>query len=315
MSWHYVLHASATFLYVSDMSRLLPSYTINQAQVGLSARQPVRSEDISDVLDIAPHDHAYYEISIVWGGHARHTTSEGYDTLRAGSVVVIPPGGVHAFFNCAGLCLTNIYYLSEWLLLDLPTLWGEGGLVPLFLASSLFPNAPSLYPSTFTLSEGELVRVSHEVEALHDEMANPRPSLIFTKASLLKLLVLLLRAQARMNTSRQVIEFRKEVWTILNTVETAIMRGEGLHVTALANALGVSADHLSRLFKEVMGSSIEPYFQRRRVQRACTMLLDPKATVTEVAYALGYADASHLSRLFKKHVGVSPTSYRNEFRV
>jgi len=53
-------------------------------------------------------------------------------------VIVVPPGDVHAFAKVRGLEVTNVYYLAEWLLDELKSLWDQDGLVPLFLARSLF---------------------------------------------------------------------------------------------------------------------------------------------------------------------------------
>ena len=36
----------------------------------------------------------------------------------------------------------------------------------------------------------------------------------------------------------------------------------------------------------------------------------PSATVTEVADAVGYADAKYFSRVFRKHLGIRPSDFR-----
>jgi AraC-like DNA-binding protein len=40
------------------------------------------------------------------------------------------------------------------------------------------------------------------------------------------------------------------------------------------------------------------------------LLHEPDATVTDIAFDLGYADVSHFSRAFHRWAGVSPRAYR-----
>ena len=55
------------------------------------------------------------------------------------------------------------------------------------------------------------------------------------------------------------------------------------------------------------------YFQRRRIHHACTWLLNPRNSVTDVAVALGFSDAAHFSRLFSRYQRVSPREYRKMY--
>lgn len=51
----------------------------------------------------------------------------------------------------------------------------------------------------------------------------------------------------------------------------------------------------------------------RKIQLARKLLADPKLSMNEIAYMLGFSDLCHFSRTFKNQLGISPTSYKKIF--
>lgn len=50
------------------------------------------------------------------------------------------------------------------------------------------------------------------------------------------------------------------------------------------------------------------YLQRLRVHQARQLLADPARTITDVAFATGFASSQYFSKVFRKYVGVTPTA-------
>lgn len=69
---------------------------------------------------------------------------------------------------------------------------------------------------------------------------------------------------------------------------------------ALAQHVGVSKYHLSRLFEAATGFALGEYVQRRRLQRAFYLLAQGQASVLDVALMVGYESHSAFSRAFHK---------------
>lgn len=287
-----------------------PVFTINQATVRLSATHPLNVERVGVERDIPPHDHDYYEVSVVVRGRARNHTADGVQALAPGTVLVIPPGGVHAISQPRGFEAINLYYLAEWVATGWREHWAERGLVPLFLAQVLFRQPLAARPAVFRLSEAEAAAVEGELTEIRGELARARPSLLFVKAALLKLLVRFSRA-----ADRDGADFPAPVWAVVQAIESCVEHGRIFDLHALLRAWPVSPDRGSRIFRRATGLSPQAYYQRRRVQRACALLLDAGRPITAVAMELGYADAAHFSRLFKKHAGLTPRAYRTKYRV
>ncbi|GAB2575920.1 substrate-binding domain-containing protein [Streptomyces capparidis] len=78
----------------------------------------------------------------------------------------------------------------------------------------------------------------------------------------------------------------------------------------VAQAVGLSEDHLSRLFHRELGLTLWEYLTRVRVQRAKERLRQSDDSVQAVARAVGFADRAYFSRVFRKVTGVAPHAYR-----
>lgn len=78
----------------------------------------------------------------------------------------------------------------------------------------------------------------------------------------------------------------------------------------LAEMVGYSYSHLSHLFREEMGESLQAYWRRRRTQHAKRLLEAGELNVTSIAEALHYQSVHAFSKAFKKAVGITPSDYQ-----
>jgi AraC-like DNA-binding protein len=85
---------------------------------------------------------------------------------------------------------------------------------------------------------------------------------------------------------------------------------EELSLEALARRMGLSPFHFLRLFRRELKITPHQYLIRARLRRAAGLLLDTSAPVTQVAYAVGFADLSNFVRTFHRDVGCSPLAFR-----
>lgn len=68
--------------------------------------------------------------------------------------------------------------------------------------------------------------------------------------------------------------------------------------------------HLSRKFKQETNMTITGYQQMIRVNQAKHLLINEAVAIEEVAWNVGYEDASYFTRVFKKETGYTPSEYR-----
>ena len=85
---------------------------------------------------------------------------------------------------------------------------------------------------------------------------------------------------------------------------------EPLDIPHLAAVAHLSPSQFGRVFKTVFGETPHRYLQRRRVERAMTLLRQTDRPVTDVAWDVGFASLGTFSRTFATIVGCAPTEFR-----
>jgi len=85
----------------------------------------------------------------------------------------------------------------------------------------------------------------------------------------------------------------------------------GLRVGDLARTAHVSEAYLRRLFNGALGCGVVEFIQRRRLDRACQLLLETNRGFKEIAAATGFRSLTLFHRLFIRRFGVTPATYRD----
>jgi AraC family transcriptional regulator len=85
-----------------------------------------------------------------------------------------------------------------------------------------------------------------------------------------------------------------------------------LHIRDLSAVARRSPAHFSRKFKLAFGESPHAYVVKRRLERACHLMMTSAEPLSEIALSVGFSDQAHLCRLFRAAFGQSPASWRRE---
>lgn len=85
-----------------------------------------------------------------------------------------------------------------------------------------------------------------------------------------------------------------------------------LRVNDVADALFLSSNYLSRLFKSKCGVSLKQYIVNRKMESAQLLLKTTSLPIGTIASKMGYDNFSHFSQVYRKTMGVSPTEERKE---
>ena len=89
---------------------------------------------------------------------------------------------------------------------------------------------------------------------------------------------------------------------------------ESLSLDDVAEMVGFSKYHFSRLFKQFTNNSFYKYLNLRRIMYAEKLLIDPEISVTEVALLCGFNSISSFIRMFKICKNCTPTEFRMMYR-
>ena len=90
---------------------------------------------------------------------------------------------------------------------------------------------------------------------------------------------------------------------------------EDISVARLAEYCGTSERSLLRHFRSHFGMTPIAHIQQLRVERAKTMLEASHLSFDEIVERCGYSDVSSFRKLFKRATTMTPTDYRERFRL
>ncbi len=79
---------------------------------------------------------------------------------------------------------------------------------------------------------------------------------------------------------------------------------------ALARRVGLSRSALCSGFRQILGQSVFDYVHGLRMQQALELLNERDASITQIAYAVGYHRASSFTVAIQKHFGTTPSELR-----
>jgi AraC family transcriptional regulator, transcriptional activator of pobA len=85
-------------------------------------------------------------------------------------------------------------------------------------------------------------------------------------------------------------------------------------VNDYAVRLHISAGHLSEVVKAQTGKPAIKHIHDRLVLEARRLLFHTHQSLKEIAFDLGFSDASYFNRFFKRETGLTPAGYRNHIR-
>ncbi|MFP4620758.1 MAG: helix-turn-helix domain-containing protein [Bacteroidales bacterium] len=80
--------------------------------------------------------------------------------------------------------------------------------------------------------------------------------------------------------------------------------------TYVADKVRKNYHHLSNVFSQKEGITIEKYMIRQRIEYAKELLIYDELSLSEIALKLNYSSVAHLSNQFKQITGFSPTAFK-----
>ena len=89
---------------------------------------------------------------------------------------------------------------------------------------------------------------------------------------------------------------------------------EHMTLDEMAAICSISPSFLCRLFKQAYNETIFSYLNRRRVQRAKSLLIETNKPIKDICTSCGFSNESYFYRTFKRTAQISPTDFRKLHR-
>lgn len=111
---------------------------------------------------------------------------------------------------------------------------------------------------------------------------------------------------SRLDSSPQGVILKKAFQYIHGNMDKPIT------VMGLACELGITPQHLIRVFREELETSPALFINESKINRACEMLSNSTMSVNSIGQAIGMPGPSHFARTFRRMKGISPRDFRNK---
>lgn len=90
---------------------------------------------------------------------------------------------------------------------------------------------------------------------------------------------------------------------------------EKITVADISEEVSLSAGHISRVFKSVMGCTMTEFINREKTEFAKTLFAANEITAAEAARLTGIYDEKYFCKLFKKYTGMTVSEYREAIKI
>lgn len=237
----------------------------------------------------AGHYHDDYEIYYLKSGRCEYFIDNAIYTLNSGDTVIIPSGVIHKTNYGSG---AHLRYLIN-------------------CPKRIIPHAvlDKLCDEVFILRENpHAAEIERLMSQIGKEYESPDDYSEAAITSLLGELFILLARHSTSTIGDDNTGFVEGALEYINKNYTS-----DISLSEVAKRFSVSAEHLSRSFKERTGFGFLEYVSVLRLKLAEYMLIhEPGKSVLEIAYACGFNDSNYFSTKFKSKYGIPPSALKRQ---
>lgn len=252
------------------------------------------------------HFHEFIEISIVTEGSGIHCVFNDATECHAGDIYILNTGVPHGYFAKSPAEYPTVCNLT----FDAAD-WFTGAEArpddPHF-CYGIFKNSPPF--SYAMLAPGVLDEVMRLYGSVAKEVGARRPD--WENAVRAYITLLLITVERYVNASEQSTFTTKASFLVSSALRIAAdqISNEETTLENIAGALHISKSHLSRLFRQVTGTTFSDHMQHIRVLRARRLLKETELSNVEIAHACGLRDVPTFYQLFRSKTGLTPHQFR-----
>jgi AraC family transcriptional regulator, transcriptional activator of pobA len=254
--------------------------------------------------NLMPHLHDFYSIFWIESGEAIHATEYVEYSLKADTVLFVPPGLKHRMYIDKSVGGTYMLFNEDFIQ------YNRKNHVPL-KEYRLFNNSD--FKSLITVAPEKREKLNNITGLIFDEVQNSDE---YSPDIVLNLLHLFL-LESRRIFDQQNQAPKEEPDT---TPDTTIIKFKQLieenftrekNVSPYAEMLNINASCLNELTKRTTGITAGELIRNRVIDETKKLLYSSSLSGKEIAYELGFDDPAYFSRFFKKYTGSTLKEFRD----
>lgn len=114
------------------------------------------------------------------------------------------------------------------------------------------------------------------------------------------------------NSRELLTAIEKNVYKVVNYINAQYMNK--ISLDNIAKRFFISKYYLCRVFKDIIGMSVNEFINAKRITEAATYLQNTDKSISHIATSVGLYSQAFFIKLFKKQYGVTPSEYRRRYR-
>ena len=258
------------------------------------------------VLMTSPHYHNVIEIIYILEGEFLITIGNTKYTLHPGEMVLINTKEVHSV-NVLDFGIHRSFavkFSPETICSDSQSLMELKYIIPYIVSFSDFK-------AHYTKEEVENSNIKNCIDNIMKEDRERQHAYKFAIRIYISHLFLdLIRKVNTINPNDEEIKesIREEFKNIFQYISRHYT--EKLTAVQVAKEFGLRQSDFSAHFKRITGKSFNEYLNYVRICKAKRMLISSEKNITEIAFAVGFANTSYFINCFKSQMGITPASFK-----
>lgn len=248
------------------------------------------------------HTHNYWEIFIVTEGMLLQHINDQEIIMKKGDMCIVRPEDVHVFFEIGG---QEAQHLNIMLTTEKMEIFAN------FIGEDFY---------YFLKTTGNLLCI-HLSDYQYKNFANLKDSLFLSDGDfnqdIIKFFVLDALKLAYLESYRKTNQipppniqqhsYHPEIQKLITALNS--LDNMAFPLYEICKDIPFSQVHINRLFKQIMGITLNKYFIKVKIKTAAYLLTNSNLTTLDIASKIGYSSLSYFNKAFKAIYGCSPREY------
>jgi AraC family transcriptional activator of pobA len=293
-------------MYTQDTETLIPKYPL--AADLITGSKMFAINKVNNAINylrqdfLTPHRKDYYFWAFVKQGNSRHWIDMAPYTLKPNTFYFTIPHQVHLKEETTPLTAISVGFTEDFLTLEENNFLRQ---LPIIQNQN---NGHELY-----LCDANVVFIEDMLNKIYEENKthnNWQHSMVMGYMRIL--MIYLSRLYNEQFSDTDSMSDRVLLKRYLTKIEENYLAQH--EVSAYADMLNISAGHLSEVVKEQSGKPAIAHIHERLILETKRLLFHTDKSIKEIAFELGFDDASYFNRFFKRITEQTPLAYRTTIR-
>jgi len=245
-----------------------------------------------------PHKHNFFELVYIEKGTGRQCINDHNIAYAEENIFLLPPFDCHSF---------QIHTPTRFVFIQFNALFFQKDTHQLMDYSNWFNNLHYII-STYNRQPGDIIHNASDkaliinlIRGIEHEFKNKQEqSDSIIRGNMFALLNILVRNfESTFRESNPLPD--KAAGDMLQYIQYNLFDNDKLRVDTLASEFNLSANYVSEYFKKKTGETLKEFILKSRVNVAYSRIQNSGKSMNEIAWELGFTDASHLSKMIKKY--------------